>query len=449
MKSRFQPSQQGNFLLPELRSQLDPRQGLYKLAERIDWEVYEEAFGSLYSEEGRPALPIRRMVGLLLLKYLHNLSDERVVEFWSLSPYGQYFCGEEQMQWGPPSELTHFRKRIGPGGAEKIFSSSISLHGEKALEKEVVVDTTTQAVTDAKQRPGKQKNITFPTDTKLAAKIVKTGVKLARRNNLALRQSYVRTPYPSCFWRNGAGVARTGHWAKKATRKLKTIAWRVVRQLDHSLPPESPDRRWLSMATRVLSQKRKDSKKIYSLHEPHVYCLSKGKEHKRYEFGAKASVLVGKQGGVILGAYSLPENDYDGHSLGEALAQVKRLCGYSPSLAIADRGYRGRTHWGETELITPKAPKKSDSAHQRRKARARFRRRAAIEPRIGHLKSDFRLDRNFLKGQRGDSINLLLAATAANLSLWMRKILSALVQILSQIPLHNPITNFPALQRAF
>ena len=419
MKSRFQPSQQGNFLLPELRSQLDPRQGLYKLAERIDWEVYEEAFGSLYSEEGRPALPIRRMVGLLLLKYLHNLSDERVVEFWSLSPYGQYFCGEEQMQWGPPSELTHFRKRIGPGGAEKIFSSSISLHGEKALEKEVVVDTTTQAVTDAEQRPGKQKNITFPTDTKLAAKIVKTGVKLARRNNLALRQSYVRTPYPSCFWRNGAGVARTGHWAKKATRKLKTIAWRVVRQLDHSL------------------------------HEPHVYCLSKGKEHKRYELGAKASVLVGKQGGVILGAYSLPENDYDGHSLGEALAQVKRLCGYSPSLAIADRGYRGRTHWGETELITPKAPKKSDSAHQRRKARARFRRRAAIEPRIGHLKSDFRLGRNFLKGQRGDSINLLLAATAANLSLWMGKILSALVQILSQIPLHNPITNFPALQRAF
>ena len=389
------------------------------MAERIDWEVYEEAFGSLYSEEGRPALPIRRMVGLLLLKYLHNLSDERVVEFWSLSPYGQYFCGEEQMQWGPPSELTHFRKRIGPGGAEKIFSSSISLHGEKALEKEVVVDTTTQAVTDAEHRPGKQKNITFPTDTKLAAKIVKTGVKLARRNNLALRQSYVRTPYPSCFWRNGAGVARTGHWAKKATRKLKTIAWRVVRQLDHSL------------------------------HEPHVYCLSKGKEHKRYEFGAKASVLVGKQGGVILGAYSLPENDYDGHSLGEALAQVKRLCGYSPSLAIADRGYRGRTHWGETELITPKAPKKSDSAHQRRKARARFRRRAAIEPRIGHLKSDFRLGRNFLKGQRGDSINLLLAATAANLSLWMRKILSALVQILSQIPLHNPITNFPALQRAF
>lgn len=78
MKSRLQPTQQGNFSLPELRSQLDPRQGLYKLSERIDWEVYEEAFGHLYSEEGRPALPIGRMVGLLLIKHLQVLSEERV-----------------------------------------------------------------------------------------------------------------------------------------------------------------------------------------------------------------------------------------------------------------------------------------------------------------------------------------------------------------------------------
>jgi len=130
-------------------------------------------------------------------------------------------------------------------------------------------------------------------------------------------------------------------------------------------------------------------------------------------------------------------------------AQVKRLCGYSPRVAIADRGYRGRTHWGETELITPKAPKKSESPYQKRKARARFRRRAAIEPRIGHLKSDFRLGRNFLKGQEGDSINLLLAATAANLSLWMRKVLSALIQFLSRLPLHFLLPFSPTPQTAF
>lgn len=441
MKSRTQPNHQANFLLPELASQLDPRQGLYRVAHQIDWGCFEDAFGPLYSQEGRPALPIRRMVGLLLLKHLHNLSDERVVEFWSLSPYAQYFCGEEQMQWGvpcEPSELTHFRNRIGPAGAEKIFSASIALHGEKALEEEVVIDTTTQ-----------EKNITFPTDTKLAAKIVKTGVKLAGRNNIFLRQSYARTLPKLLMAQRGRRSKNGAARARKASRKLKTIAWRVVRQLDRSLPPQSRDRRWLSLAKQVLSQKKKDAGKIYSLHEPHVYCLSKGKEHKKYEFGAKASVLVGKKGGVILGAYSLAENDYDGHSLGEALAQVCRLCGYSPRVAIADRGYLGRTHWGDTELITPKTPKKSDSPYQKRKARARFRRRAAIEPRIGHLKSDFRLGRNFLKGQQGDSINLLLAATAANLSLWMRNILSALLQILSKAPLQIPILPVPTLKWAF
>ncbi len=116
------------------------------MALAIDWNVYEEAFGPLYSAERRPGLPIRRMVGLLMLKHLQNFSDERVVEFWSLSPYAQFFCGEREMQGGAPceaSELVHFRNRIGPGGAERIFASTIELHGEKAKEKEVVVDTTT------------------------------------------------------------------------------------------------------------------------------------------------------------------------------------------------------------------------------------------------------------------------------------------------------------------
>ena len=418
MKPRTKDTQQTSFLLPELSSQLDSRQELYRLANAIDWERFEREFGSLYSEEGRPALPIRKMVGLLLLKSLQNLSDERVVEFWSLSPYAQYFCGEKEMQWGlpcEPSELVHFRNRIGPGGGEKILASSIALHGEKALEKEVLIDTTTQ-----------EKNITFPTDTKFAAKIVRRGVKIAEKAGIKLRQSFVRTVPKLLMAQRGrrqkGGAAR----ARKAARKLKTIAWRVVRQLDRALCQEASERRWLSVAERVLSQKKNDKNKIYSLHEPHVYCLSKGKEQKKYEFGAKASVVVGKTRGVILGAYSLPENDYDGHTVGPALEQVERLSGYRPEVAIADRGYRGRTHWGETELLTPGVPKKSDSAYQKRKAKERFRRRAAIEPRIGHLKSDFRLGRNFLKGQKGDAFNLLMAATASNLSLWMRKLRSAL-----------------------
>jgi len=171
MKPTSSDTAQTSFLLPDLEKQLDPRSLLYRLAQAIDWKGFEKTFGSLYSTEGRPALPIRRMVGLLMLKSLRNLSDEEAVEFWSESAYAQFFCGEREMRWGlpcDPSELTHFRKRIGTDGAERILASTIDLHGEKAKEKEVVVDTTVQ-----------EKNITFPTDTKLAAKIVRGGVKLA------------------------------------------------------------------------------------------------------------------------------------------------------------------------------------------------------------------------------------------------------------------------------
>jgi len=156
-----------SFLLPDLESRLDPRNALFRLAWAMDWSLFEKEFRPLYCTEGRPALPIRRLVGLLMLKRLSNLSDEEVVVFWSENPYAQDFCGERELQWGLPcdaSELTHFRKRIGTGGAEKILAATIQLHGERAKEKEVVVDTTVQ-----------EKNITFPTDTKLAAKIVRGG----------------------------------------------------------------------------------------------------------------------------------------------------------------------------------------------------------------------------------------------------------------------------------
>ena len=411
-----------SFLLPDLERQLDPRNALFRLARAMDWSVFEKEFRPLYCTEGRPALPIRRLVGLLMLKSLRNLSDEEVVMFWSENPYAQDFCGERELQWGFPcdaSELTHFRKRIGTGGAEKILAATIKLHGERAKEKEVVVDTTVQ-----------EKNITFPTDTKLAAKIVRGGVKMARRHGVKLRQSFERT-VPKLLAaqrerRTKGGAAR----ARKAARRLKTIAGRVVRQLDAGVPNESRDRRWVETAKKILSQKRADSGKIYSLHEPEVYCVSKGKEHKKYEFGTKASLVVGKNGGVILGAYSLPENDYDGHALEPTLEQVERVAGYRPAVAIGDKGFRGQSHCGEIEVVTPGRGKKDASVYEKRKARKRFRRRAAIEPRIGHLKSDFRLDRNFLKGQVGDAINLLLAAAASNLSLWMRQVLLRLVSAL-------------------
>jgi IS5 family transposase len=153
---------------------------------------------------------------------------------------------------------------------------TIDLHCEKAKEKEVVVDTTVQ-----------EKNITFPTDTKLAAKIVRGGVKLANKHGVKLRQSFERTVPKLLAAQRGRRTKGGAAAARKAARRLKTIAGQVVRQLDAGLPAETKDRRWLETALRVLNQKRKDGDKIYSLHEPEVYCMSKGKEHKKYEFGER------------------------------------------------------------------------------------------------------------------------------------------------------------------
>lgn len=425
MKPNQDEAPQMQFLMPDLGAMLDARQPLYQLAGRIEWGQFESAFTALYKEEGRPALPIRRMVGLLLLKQLYNLSDERVVEQWVLNPYFQFFCGEKQFQWSAPcasSELVHFRGRIGPEGAEKLLAVSVALHGDKAKEKEVLLDTTVQ-----------EKAITFPTDAKLCGKVIKTARRIAAKEKLSLRQSYERTVPKLLQAQRGWRQPRTRKAARKAARKLKTIAGRLVRELERKLPLGHHYSDTLKLCQRVLAQKRHDSNKIYSLHEPHVYCLAKGKAHKEYEFGAKASLVVGKTHGVILGALNFEQNTYDGHTVEPALQQVERVAGYRPAKGIADRGYRGRKHFGETELLIPAAAKADATDYAKRQARKRFRRRASIEPRIGHLKTDFRLGRNFLRGAKGDAINLLLAATAANLSLWLRAASACLFHFLRSL----------------
>jgi IS5 family transposase len=245
---------------------------------------------------------------------------------------------------------------------------------------------------------------------------------------------------------------KTYKFARKAVRRLKTIAGRLVRELERKLPASHRFVDTLKLCRRVLAQKRHDPDKLYSLHEPHVYCLAKGKAHKQYEFGAKASLAIGKTHGVILGALNLEKNTYDGYTVEPALEQIERIAGYRPDKAIADRGYRGRKRYGTTELLIPGKPEPTASTYARRKARQRFRRRAAIEPHIGHLKSDFRLGRNFLRGIQGDAMNLLLAATAANLSLWLRNAsacLHAFLAFLRSLLGLSPIFPFSLLTEGF
>ena len=392
--------------------QLSHRHPLYILANRIDWAIFEKAFAAFYSEEGRPAKPIRLMVSLLILKHTRNLSDESVVEQWFENIYYQYFGGEKVYACGAPcepSDLVHFRNRIGSEGIELIFKESIRVNGKDGREQEATTDTTVQ-----------EKNITYPTDNKLYRKIIKKCVAIADKEDIELRQSYTRTVKKLLMEQRFRNHPKNKGRARKADRKVKTIAGRLVRELERKIAPnEYQDT--LLLFQKVLAQKKTDSNKIYSLHEPHTQCMSKGKEHKKYEFGSKVSIITTKTTGVIIGAINIEKNVHDSKTLQPALEQQQRLTGITLKNNFVDRGYRGVKEVLGTAIIIPDKPGKQRTPYQKQKLRNGFRRRAAIEPKIGHLKQDHRLSRNFYKGIKGDNINIMLAAAAMNFKRIMNK----------------------------
>lgn len=410
-KSTPQPT-----LFSSLADQLSHTHPLYLLADKINWRRFEEAFTPLYSSvNGRPAKPIRLMCGLLILKHVRNLSDESVVEQWSENAYYQYFCGMPGFTPSFPcnaSELVHFRKRIGEKGIELIFSESIRVNQEdddSDHHDTAFIDSTVQ-----------EKNITYPTDAKLHKKIVRKVLSLVKSLDLPLRQSYtfvLKKIYRDQRFRNHP---KNHVKALKADRRLRTIAGRLVRELRRNLNDNHDYDSQLDLFERVLSQKRNTPGKIYSLHEPEVQCISKGKEHKKYEFGNKVSIIRSSTG-IILGAKSF-RNEYDGHTIEEALGQVERITGKKIRKLAGDRGYRGKKEVGGTQILIPDVPSRKDSYYARRKKHKLFCKRAGIEPTIGHLKSDFRLGRNFYKGVFGDAVNLLLAAAAYNFKRAMKRL---------------------------
>ena len=144
-----------------------------------------------------------------------------------------------------------------------------------------------------------------------------------------------------------------------------------------------------------------------------------GKDHKQYEYGNKVSIATTAKSNIIVGVVSHDKNIHDNHTLPEVLNHIDVSRGKSVNEAVCDRGYRGKTRFNETKIVLPKKPLKRDNRYQRDKKRKQCKRRAAIEPIIGHLKSDYRLSRNFLKGVIGDEINVLMSATAWNLKQWI------------------------------
>lgn len=401
------------------------------LSEELDWKWIEGELSGYYSDEGRPAIPVRTMVGMLLLKSLYNQSDESVIERWVENPYWQYFTGEEFFQHKAPfdpSDFVHFRKRVGESGMEKVLSLTVRLHNASAQEEEVMVDTTVQ-----------EKNITFPTDSKMAFKIIRYCWGYAKAERIKLRQSYRFVVKDLRLRMHNPNHPRRKKLAIKAQRKIRGIAARLIRDLRRKLSEEALAYYGasLDLFQQVLDQNRTTTNKRYSLHEPDVWCIAKGKAHKKYEFGCKVSVTRAVKSGVIVGMKSFKGNPYDGDTLIEALDQVERVRkdagGNRPKIAVTDRGYRGRLEVGTTRIMSPDKGKKGQTAQEKRKQQKRFRNRAGIEPVIGHLKDDHRMRRNFLARALGDAVNCMLAGSAFNLKMRLNMIRASFWAFFRQI----------------
>ena len=261
------------------------------LSKKINWQRIEEKLTPLYSSIGRPSKPIRLMCSLLIIKQIENISDEQLVKAWKQNPYYQYFSGMEYFTWDfpcDPTSLIYFRKRIGESGVEEIFQESVNVNGVDALEDELIADTTVQ-----------EKNITYPTDSKLHLKIIRECVKIASTEGIKLRQSYSRTVIKlKRATRFGKGKKQASI-KRKALKRIKTIAGKLVREILSKLTNHEKYAVKLELYQYVLAQTVNSKNKIYSLHEPNVQCLAKGKAHKPYEFGNKVAFATTKTCGTF------------------------------------------------------------------------------------------------------------------------------------------------------
>ena len=415
---------------------IDMNHALAKLARSLDWRFLEERFGAVYSEgPGQPPLPTRLMAGLAILKHTHNLSDEALCERWVENPYYQYFCGEEFFQHRlafDRSSLTRWRQRMGEKKLAALLQESLSVaHKTGALStkdlERVAVDTTVQP-----------KAVAHPTDARLMHRALEKLVALAKREGVVLRQSYLRVAKRAAIM---VGRYSHAHQFKRASRALKflrTRLGRVIRDVGRRIEGDAElQARFaplLDLAIKVRHQDhRQRGPKVYSLHAPEVECIGKGKARAPYEFGCKVSlttpVTAPKGGQFVLHAKALHGNPFDGHTLAPVVADTEKLTGVEVVRIHVDKGYRGHNYPNKFKVWISGQVRRVTAAIRRE-----MKRRAAVEPVIGHVKSDHRMDRNYLKGRDGDRANAVLAAVGYNFSLlirWLRLLLRQLLRLLN------------------
>lgn len=411
------PVNQSELFRPMMLDYIDNHHELVLLANKIDWKYFEKEFEPLYSKVGNASHPIRFMVGCLLLKHLYNLGDETLAQAWVMNPYMQYFCGSiffEHEFPCDPSNFVHFRKRIGEKGIGQIFAYSIRLHEPKENKTEYVLsDTTVQ-----------ENNTTFPTDAKLCKKVIDYCNKIAENEGIKQRQRYTKISKQLLRNTYNSKHPKRAKVARKSQRHLKTIALRLIRELDRKLSSEQQQKykRMLEICSKAVTQKKDDKEKVYSIHKSFTRCIAKGKAHKQYEFGNKIGLITtaNKEVKIIKAIKAFIDTPYDGHTIEPLLEQMETNYQKLPKELVYDRGGRGKSEIKGVKISIPDTPKKKDTAYQKREKRKKFRSRAAIEPIIGHLKTDFRMAQNYYHGEAGPQINAFLAATAWNLKKLMK-----------------------------
>jgi transposase, IS5 family len=425
---------QTDLLRPRLDRIINPADEVVRLGRVIDWGFIEVKCGEAYSDApGQPPLPTRLMAGLAILKHTFGLSDEALCDRFLDSPHFQYFCGEEFFRHDLPfdrSSLTRWRQRMGEERLNALIQESLAVAVKtKAMRlgdlSQAVVDTTVQ-----------EKAVAFPTDAKLCHRARERLVRLAKRHGVRLRQSYARVGKFALIEHQRYAHARQFKRAKRSLRTLKTYLGRVMRDIERAIAQKpglnTAFRRELYLAGRVLTQKRGErGRKVYSLHAPEVECIGKGKAHKPYEFGVKVSVATtikrSPGGQFVLHAKALPGNPYDGHTLKTVIPAIEKITGATLSRILADAGYKGHN-------APPSHKMRVYTSGQKRgvtgKIKKLMKRRAAVEPVIGHMKQDHRMHRNHLAHAAGDAINAVLDAAGYNFRRilnWLRLLLAWIV----------------------
>ena len=384
--------------------------------------------GAGRSNAGRPKLALRLMASLVYLKHSFNLSDEELCERWSENVLWQFFSGQQFYEHRKPCDATQigrFRTHLGEDGLEQLLKAPIDAAAAMKLVtpqdcERVTVDTTVQ-----------EKAIAHPVDRRLLEIARHKVVGAAKRAGIALKQTFAKQC--KLLRRKAGGYAHAKQFKRlhRTVKRQRTILGIVMREVQRKLkaPGFAPTNALalthlntlMERAERIRTQRKHDKNKLYALHAPEVECIGKGKARKPYEFGVKAAVVILHRIGLMVGARSFPGNPFDGHILNPALEQATNLMqdvGGTIKEVVADLGFRGVDADNPGKLIIHRGKFKSLNAQQK----VWLRRRQAVEPAIGHLKSDNRMDRCWLKGALGDALHTISCAAGYNLRWLMRQV---------------------------